>query len=220
MNTTPAVLERTETEQIKVVVVEDHLMVRKGVELLLRSEDIAVVGVADGVKYAAALIARRRPDVALVDIGLSDGTGIELTAELAKVAPATAVLLYTGTLDADVAAEAVRSGARGIALKASEPADLLEAIRTVAAGGTYFDPRFNQVVAARPLVRCEPVLSPREREVFSLLASGMNGEQVAVELVLSPETVRTHIRNAMGKLHATTRVHALALALYNDEISL
>lgn len=220
MHTTPAVLERTQIEQIKVVVVEDHLMVRKGVELLLRSEDIAVVGVADTVKHAASLIARRRPDVALVDIGLPDGSGMDLTSELAKVAPATRVLLYTGAVDGGIAADAARSGARGIALKASEPADLLEAIRTVAAGGTYFDPRVERIVEAQPLIRPEPVLSPRERQVFSLLANGMSGEQVARDLVLSPETVRTHIRNAMGKLHATTRVHALALALYNDEISL
>lgn len=203
---------------IRVVVVDDHLMVRKGVELLLRSQDIAVVGVARGEADAVPLILRRRPDVALVDIGLEDGDGIGLSLSLREQASETAVLLYTGNPDPDMLGEALRAGPAGVALKAGEPSELLEAIRLVARGGTYFDPRLAGVFAAEK--PSQPLLSAREREVFGLLADGLTGEQIAERLVLSPETIRTHVRNAMGKLDAHTRVHALALALQYGEIGL
>lgn len=204
--------------EVRVVVVDDHLMVRKGVELLLRSQDIAVVGVADGATHALPMIARRAPHVALVDIGLADGDGIELTARLAEEAPGVNVLLYTGTVESDVLTAALRAGPAGIALKTAGPVDLLEAISVIATGGTYFDPGLAALVETRAPVR--NVLSPREREVFTLLARGFTGERIAEQLVLSPETVRTHVRNAMAKLAAKTRVHALALALHCGEVSL
>lgn len=203
---------------IRVVVVDDHLMVRKGVELLLRSQEIAVVGVAQGEADALALVERRRPDVALVDIGLADGDGIELSRRIAEQAPATAVLLYTGNVDPDVLGEALRAGPAGIALKAGTPAELIEAVRVVGRGGAYFDSRLAELLEPRD--RSAHVLTEREREVFRLLAGGLTGEQIAEQLVLSPETVRTHVRNAMGKLGAHTRVHALALALQSGEIPL
>jgi DNA-binding NarL/FixJ family response regulator len=222
MNTRAKAHATGEDRQIHVVLVDDHVMVRKGVELLLRSQNIAVVGVANGVGDARSMIERRRPDVALVDIRLADGSGIELAQQVASATPSTRVLLYTGGLDENLAAQALRSSARGVMLKAGPPAGLIEAVRTVAAGGMYFDPQVDRILGptATATAPARSVLTRREREVFELLAGGMNGEDVAADLVLSPETVRTHIRNGMRKLHARTRVHALALALQADEISL
>lgn len=224
MNTRATAHATGEDRQIHVVLVDDHVMVRKGVELLLRSQGIAVVGVANGVGDAGAMIERRRPDVALVDIRLADGSGIELAQQVASATPSTGVLLYSGGLDENLAAQALRSSARGVMLKAGPPAGLIEAVRTVAAGGMYFDPQVDRILGATATATAtapaRSVLTRREREVFELLAGGMNGEDVAADLVLSPETVRTHIRNGMRKLDARTRVHALALALQADEISL
>jgi DNA-binding NarL/FixJ family response regulator len=205
-------------QEIRVVLVDDHLTARRGVEMLLRADDIAVVGVADGARAALPLMVRRRPDVALVDIALAEGDGIDLCRQIAEQASQTGVLLYTGSPDPRVLSTALAAGPAGIALKAGRPQELIDAIRVVARGGTYFDPRLKAMLAARE-VRA-PVLSPREREVLSFLADGLTGEQIAERLVLSPETIRTHVRNAMGKLGAKTRVHALALALEGGEVEL
>ena len=145
-----------------VVLVEDHVALRKGIELLLRSEGLSVIGVADDVDYAYELVSRRRPDVVLVDIGLRGRSGLDLARRLLDEDPDAGVLLYSGSVDRDVLADALSTGVRGFALK----------------NGT-----------------------PRE-------------------LTISSETVRTHVRNAMRKLAAKTRVHAVTLALKRHEISL
>jgi DNA-binding NarL/FixJ family response regulator len=201
-----------------VVIVEDHLALRKGLELLLRGTEFSVVGTADDADEGQRLIERRKPTVAIVDIGLPGRSGADLTRRILKSAPEVGVLLYTGIDDKDTLARALDSGARGFALKAGSPEELLTAIRAVASGSSYVDERLRPLLLARFTTERIGVLSPREREVLDLLAKGLNGEEVAVRLVLSPETVRTHVRNAMEKLEANTRVHAVAIALRQGEI--
>jgi DNA-binding NarL/FixJ family response regulator len=162
------------------------------------------------------MILRRRPDVAIVDIGLPDGSGLEMARGLLAEDAELGILLYTGAGDADDLDDAFESGIRGFAMKAGPPAELFAAIEAVASGGQYVDVRVAQLV--RP-VRAEGVLSPREREILELVATGKTSEAVARELFLSPKTVETHMRNLMRKLGARSRVHALALALRNEEIS-
>ena len=203
--------------EIRIVVVDDHLMVRKGVELLLRSEDMAVIGVAENEDDALAMIQRRRPHVALVDINLATGNGIDLTRRIAEAVPDTRVLLFTGSVDAALLSSAVQAGPAGIALKSGEPRDLVEGVKLVARGGSYFDQRLRELLRSRP-DSAPKVLSAREREILTLLRDGRTGEEIAAELVLSPETVRTHVRNACQKLDAKTRVHALAIAIRTGEI--
>jgi DNA-binding NarL/FixJ family response regulator len=128
------------------------------------------------------------------------------------------VLLYTGIGDQDTLVRALDCGARGFALKAGSPEELMAALRAVAEGSGYVDERLRSLLLARFTTERIGILSPREREVLDLLAKGLNGEEVAVQLVLSPETVRTHVRNAMEKLEANTRVHAVAIALRQGEI--
>jgi DNA-binding NarL/FixJ family response regulator len=200
-----------QVEELEVLVVEDHLAVRKGIELLLRAEGMRVAGVAADVAEARQLLERRRHDVALIDLNLHSGSGVELVRELLEHDSEAAVVLYTGYSDPGVLREASMAGARGFVLKSSPPNTLVGALRRVAAGGTYIDPHLAGLISigqsTAPLAR----LSPREREVLELLAEGLTGEEVALRLQLSPETVRTHIRNATNKLGAKTRVQAVAL---------
>ena len=201
-----------------VVIVEDHLALRKGLELLLRDSEFSVIGTADDAEAGQRLIERRRPDVAIVDIGLPGASGLELTQRILADDPDLGVLLYTGIGDQDTLVQALDSGARGFALKAGSPEELLTALRAVARGDGYVDERLRPLRLTRFTTERIGVLSPREREVLDLLATGLNGEEVAERLVISPETVRTHVRNAMDKLEASTRVHAVAIALRQGEI--
>ena len=196
---------------LEVLVIEDHLAVRRGLELLLQSAAMRVAGVAATAAEARGLLARRRHDAVLVDVRLPDGDGTSLVREHLERNPDAAVVILTGESDLERLEAAARCGARGLVLKSAPPAELLGALRRVAAGGRYVDPTLAQLLKAP--ARPDPLstLSPREREILELLAGGLNGEEVAQRLVISAETVRTHVRNAMNKLRARTRAHAVAL---------
>jgi DNA-binding NarL/FixJ family response regulator len=207
-----------ETTPLNVVIVDDHLALRRGMELLLRRAGHHVVGSADDAEAGGALILRRKPDVALVDLALPGMSGAELTRSLLKEDPELRIVLYTGAADERQLMDALDAGAAGFALKSGDPDELEDAIRTVAAGGDYIDPRLTPLLATSANGRTK-TLSPREREILGLLSQGLSGEEAAKQLYLSPETVRTHVRNAMGKLGAATRAHAVALALQRGEIA-
>jgi DNA-binding NarL/FixJ family response regulator len=207
-----------ETTPVNVVIVDDHVALRRGMELLLRRAGHHIVGTADDAETGEALILRRRPDVALVDLALPGKSGAELTRSLVQSAPEQRVILYTGAADERQLLDALDAGAAGFALKSGDPEELEQAIRTVAAGGDYLDPRLTPLLARSANGRTR-TLSPREREILGLLSQGLSGEEAAQQLYLSSETVRTHVRNAMQKLGAATRAHAVALALQRGEIS-
>jgi DNA-binding NarL/FixJ family response regulator len=200
------------------VIVDDHVALRRGMELLLRRAGHHVVGTADDAEAGEALILRRRPDVALVDLALPGKSGAELTRSLLGSDPKLRIILYTGAADDGQLLDALDAGAAGVALKSGDPEELEQAIRTVAAGDDYLDPRLTPLLAKNGNGR-KKTLSPREREILGLLAEGLSGEDAAKQLFLSSETVRTHVRNAMSKLGAATRPHAVALALQRGEIS-
>ena len=204
---------------IKIVVVEDHGAVRKGIELILRGAGCEIVGSAADAETALPLMRRRRPDVALIDVNLPGESGVELARRLAEQPSGPAVLLYTGAESAEELRPAVESDAAGIACKAGPPTELVSAVRTVAAGGAYFDPRLGALLADSSSPR-DGVLSRRETEILDLLARGLTGEQVAAQLIVTGETVRTHVRNAMLKLGTRTRVHAITEAIRRGEIRL
>ena len=203
---------------LNVVIVDDHVALRRGMELLLRRHGHHVVGTADDAESAEAVILRRRPDVALIDLALPRASGAELTRRLLEEDPEMRIVLYTGAADERQLLEGLDAGAAGFALKSGDPDELEEAIRTVADGGEWIDPRLKPLLAANNGNGRTHVLSPREREILGLLSKGLSGEDAAKQLFLSSETVRTHVRNAMNKLGATTRVHAVALALQRGEI--
>jgi DNA-binding NarL/FixJ family response regulator len=207
-----------EETPLNVVIVDDHVALRRGMELLLRRAGHHVIGTADDAEAGEALILRRRPDVALVDLALPGMSGAQLTRSLLGSDPELRIILYTGAADERQLLDALDAGAAGFALKSGDPEELEQAIRTVAAGGDYIDPRLTPLLARGENGRTK-TLSPREREILGLLSKGLSGEEAAKQLFLSSETVRTHVRNAMTKLGATTRVHAVALALKRGEIS-
>lgn len=206
-----------DSRDLEVIIVEDHLSVRKGIELLLRSEGIRIAGVASGVAEARSLLSRRRHDVALMDLHLGAESSIELVEERLRENPNASIVLYTGVTDRDAGLEeAVRVGARGFVLKSSPPALLIAAIRAVGAGGNYVDPDLAPLLSGDGELSRLEQLSPREHEVLTLLAEGLNGQAIAKRLFLSPETVRTHVRNATAKLGARTRVQAVAIVVRGD----
>jgi DNA-binding NarL/FixJ family response regulator len=198
-------------EEIEVIVIEDHPGVRKGLELLLRQEGLRVAGVAGGLEEARALLARRRHDIALIDIHLGADTALGLVEERLRSDPQAAIVLYTGY--AEGLAEAARIGARGFVLKSSPASQLIDALRIVASGGHYVDVNLAAALAEDASTSQLSVLSAREMQILDLLADGLNGHSIAELLFLSPETVRTHVRNATNKLGARTRVQAVALVV-------
>jgi DNA-binding NarL/FixJ family response regulator len=204
---------------LRLVLVEDHQALREGLELLLDREGLTVVGTAGTAAEGRVLVEELHPDVSLVDIRLGEDSGIRLTGELVDGDPDRRIVLYTGSADVELLISGLDSGARGYALKDGTPAELTAALRIVAEGGTYVDPRLHPALLSRRATQTQRVLSKREREIMDLLAQGLTGEQVAEQLFLSPETIKTHIRNAMNKLEATTRVHAIAIALRDGFIS-
>jgi DNA-binding NarL/FixJ family response regulator len=204
---------------LRLVLVEDHQALREGLELLLDREGLTVIGTAGTADEGRTLVEQLAPDVALVDIRLGDDSGIKLTADLVDADPGRRIVLYTGSADVDLLISGLDSGARGYALKDGAPSELTAALSTVARGETYVDPRLRKALLSRRATHSQQVLSKRERQIMDLLAQGLTGEQVADRLVLSSETVKTHIRNAMAKLEANTRVHAIAIALREGFIS-
>jgi DNA-binding NarL/FixJ family response regulator len=204
---------------LRLVLIEDHQALREGLELLLAREGCDVVGTAGDAAGGRALVERLDPDVALVDIRLGDDDGIALTRELLDARPDRRIVLYTGSADEELLFSGLDSGAQGYALKEGSPSELVGALAAVAEGGSYVDPRLRPALLSRRTTERLPTLSNREREVLDLLAQGLTGEAVAERLVLSSETIKTHIRNAMTKLEASTRVHAIAIALREGYIS-
>jgi DNA-binding NarL/FixJ family response regulator len=204
----------------RLAIVDDHEVLREGLESLLVGSDLEVVGTAGNVAAAMDLVDQVAPDVALVDIGLPDGSGIELARRLLAVRPGLRIVLYTGETDAELLYEGLDSGAQGYALKAGPMQELVSAITQVAAGGSYVDPRLDRILLSERSVTKVSQLSPREREVMGLMAEGRTAEVVGEQLGVSVETVRTHVRNAIRKLQARNRVHAIAIALERGEITL
>ncbi|MET0512857.1 MAG: response regulator transcription factor [Thermoleophilaceae bacterium] len=197
----------------RAVIVEDHDAVSKGLELVLGKAGIDVVGSARTEEEGYEVIERERPSLAIVDLGLEHGSGVQLARRLSDAEWDLGVLIYTGLGDESLLRQALDSGARGFALKAAPANEVVAAARTVAAGGSYVDPRLNPYILGHAATDEIAVLSPREREVMALLAEGLNGPEIADRLFISPATVRTHVENAMQKLEARTRVHAIAIAL-------
>jgi len=204
----------------KLVIVDDHEALREGLVVLLEAHGMDVVGATGTVAATLELATTVRPDVAIIDIRLPDGSGIDLARELLARQPDLGVILYTGDNDAELLYSGLDSGARGYALKAGTMDELVGAIERIAEGGSYIDPRLDRILLSPRATANIPQLSPREREVMHLMAEGLTAEAIGERLGISVETVRTHVRNVIRKLQARNRVHAVALALERGEIAL
>ncbi|HEX7279716.1 MAG TPA: response regulator transcription factor [Solirubrobacterales bacterium] len=198
------------------VLVEQHEALRDGLAVLLERRGFEVRGCATTVARGEEVIAQRHPDVAVVGVDLPDERGTELVRRLSEQPPCPKFVIYTGLDDPDLLEAAYRSGARGLVAKPSGLPVLVDALREVWRGGRYYDRSFAQKRADGSASR--KTISHRESEILGMLARGLTGEEIARRLVLSPETVRTHIRNAMEKLNARTRIEAVVKALEQEEI--
>jgi DNA-binding NarL/FixJ family response regulator len=204
----------------RLVIVDDHEALREGLAALLEGHGMEVVGAAGNMAAGVDLINQADADVAIVDIRLPDGSGIDLTREVLRRRPELGVVLYTGDADADLLYRGLDSGARGYALKAGSMRELVDAIDRIATGGSYVDPRLDRILLSPRATAQVPHLSPRERQIMHHMAVGETAEQIGTSLGVSVETVRTHVRNVIRKLSARNRVHAIALALERGEIAL
>ncbi|MBX6355135.1 MAG: response regulator transcription factor [Micromonosporaceae bacterium] len=210
--------------KIRVLVADDQVLVRTGFTMLLDLEDdITVVGEAATGAEAVELARAHRPDVVLMDIRMPVLDGIKATAQIAGMRGLERVkVLILTTYDTDeYVFEALAAGASGFLLKDSGPAELLHAVRVVAAGEALLAPRITrrliaQFTAARTAQNIADerlaVLTQREREVLALVGQGMSNEEIARELTLSPATARTHVSRAMVKLGARDRAQLVVLA--------
>jgi DNA-binding NarL/FixJ family response regulator len=197
------------------VLVEQHEALRDGLAVLLERRGFDVRGCATTAARGEEVIAERHPDVAVVGVDLPDERGTELVRRMSDHPPCPKFVIYTGLHDPDLLEAAYRSGARGLVAKPAGLSTLVEALREVWRGGRYFDRSFVQTNGNGEPTKA---LSSREAEVLGFLAEGMTGEEIARRLVLSPETVRTHVRNATEKLDARTRTEAVVKALEREEI--
>jgi DNA-binding NarL/FixJ family response regulator len=203
------------------VVADDQPLIRLGLRVLVETEDdLELAGEAEDGRAAVELVQRARPDVALLDIRMPVLDGLaalrEITADPA-LAGTRVVMLTTFELD-EYVFEALRGGASGFILKDSDPADLLRAIRVVAAGESLLSPavtrRVIEAFARRPVVAAPDLdaLTDREREVMGLVGHGLSNDEIAARLVISPATARTHVSRVMVKLGARDRAQLAVLA--------
>jgi len=199
------------------VLVEQHEALRDGLAVLLERRGFSVLGCATTAASGEEVISERHPDVAVVGVDLPDERGTELVRRLNGQVNGTKFVIYTGLSDPDLLGAAFRSGARGLVAKPAGLAVLVDALREVSSGGRFFDPSFAKASNGNGKGAAK-ALSDREAEILAMLARGLTGEEIAQRLVLSPETVRTHVRNAMAKLDARTRTEAVVKALEREEI--
>jgi DNA-binding NarL/FixJ family response regulator len=201
---------------ITVLISDDHAMVREGLRALLSSMDgYELAGTASTGADAIRETVLLKPDLLVLDIGFPDLSGIEVVRRLAKAAPSVKILMLTMYDDDESILGAVRAGALGYVLKGADADDLLRAIAAVAAGEAIFGPglarRALQVLSAPP----EPAfaqLTPREREVLELIASGLSNQAIAAKLGLSTNTISNHISSIFGKLQVGSRAEAIVRA--------
>ena len=200
--------------QIRCVIGDDHETLRRGLVALFEAEDdLTVVGQAGDGNEALALTDRRRPDVTVIDVRMPGMDGIEFCRDVALRHLPTSVVLYTAFEDLDALEAAMEAGARAYVLKSGPPRDLLRAVRMVDAGQPYIDATLAAGLLERRAAAATSLLSPREVEVLQHLANGLTTEAAGQQLFLSPATVRSYTENAMHKLEARNRVHAVVTAL-------
>src|SRR3990172_1484697 len=205
------------TERIRILIADDHAVVRHGLRPLIAPEpDMELVGeAADGVE-AVKLTASLRPDVILLDLAMPRKTGLEAIDDIKRDNPQARILVLTSFAEDDKAFPAIKAGAMGYLLKDTSPRELLPAIRDVHGGDVSLPPTIARKLVGelkRPpsLPPSAEPLTERETQVLALVARGMSNQEIADALVISERTVRTHISNILGKLHLANRTQA---ALY------
>ncbi|MEU1460532.1 response regulator transcription factor [Streptomyces sp. NPDC005727] len=206
---------------IRVFLLDDHEVVRRGVRDLLSDEpDIEVIGEAGTVEQALVRVPALRPQVAVLDVRLPDGDGVSVCRELRSRMPELACLMLTSFDDEEALLDSIMAGASGYVLKQIQGSDLVSAVRTVARGQSLLDPSATARLMARlrggPRQQEEPDelpgLTDREREILALIGEGLTNRQIGQRLYLAEKTVKNHISRLLAKLGVERRIQAAVIA--------
>jgi two-component system response regulator NreC len=207
------------TTTTKLLLVDDHAVVRSGLKMLLENEhDVEIVGEAETALDALQQAQNLKPNVILMDIGLPDMSGIEATREIKKRMPEVAIVALTIHEDEEYFFQMLNAGASGYVPKRAAPEELLTAIRAAANGQVYLYPSLAKLLVRDYLSGSRPEqpasdLTDREQEVLTYLAEGANNEEIAAALVISPKTVARHRENIMRKLNLHSRADLVRYAI-------
>jgi DNA-binding NarL/FixJ family response regulator len=207
---------------VTVMIVDDDALMRAGLRAILSTDDtLQVVAEATDGQQAIALAAQSNPDVVLMDIRMPFMDGISATRHLTAAAPASRILVLTTFEDDDYIFSALQAGASGFLLKRAQPEELTAAIHTIAAGDSLLAPSITRTVIDRVLAGPQPApaddttldrLTPRERDVFELIARGCSNSEIAATLVVEESTVKSHVKRILAKLALRDRVQAVIVA--------
>ena len=204
------------SSKIRVFLLDDHEVVRRGVRDLLESEgDIEVVGEGSTAAEAMARVPAVRPDVAVLDVRLPDGDGVSVCRDLRSEMPDLACLMLTSFADDEALFDAIMAGAAGYVLKQVRGADILGAVRTIAAGGSLLDPRTTARVMERLRnqdAHDDPLagLTDQERRILELIGEGLTNRQIGERMFLAEKTVKNYVSNLLAKLGMQRRTQAAA----------
>lgn len=206
----------------KVLLVEDHIVVRQGIKALLSDEpDMEIVGEADNGREALPLVDRLKPDVVLMDISMPGLNGIEAARQVHQRHPEVKIVILSMHANEEYVFQVLRAGASGYVLKQSDSSEVLTAIRAALAGGSFLSPPISRTVIDDYVSRAElrgqgddlDLLTSREREVLQLLAEGQPNRDIAQQLNISIKTVETHRGNMMNKLGVSSKTELIKYAL-------
>jgi two-component system NarL family response regulator len=212
-------------DTVRVLVVDDHALFRRGLVLVLQSEDgIELVGEADDGVHGVARASELAPDVVLMDVRMPNMSGIEATRRIAEEVPAAKVVMLTVSDEEDDLYEAIKAGAAGYLLKEISIEEVADAVRAVMQGQTLISPSMASklIVEFASLARRAdqehdrvpaPRLTDRELEVLKLVAKGLTNREIGVQLFISENTVKNHVRNILEKLHLHSRMEAVLYAV-------
>ena len=215
---------------LKVLLVEDHAIVRQGIKALLDEEpDITIVGEAGDGSEGLLLAQKLKPDIVLMDVSLPTLDGIEVTHQICERLPQVRVLMLSMHDNEEYVFRALQAGACGYVLKQSTSTELVLALRAVAAGSPFLSPDISQILIGDYLRRAETredteealdILTPRERQVLQLITKGFNNRQIAEKLQISIKTVETHRGNMMRKLDVHDRAGLVKFAIDSGLVTL
>jgi two-component system, NarL family, response regulator DevR len=201
----------------RVFLLDDHEIVRRGIRELLEAEDdLVVVGEAGTAEEAYGRIPATSPDVAVLDVRLPDGDGVEVCREIRSKRPEIACIMLTSFSDDEAVYSAIMAGAAGYVLKQVRGSDLVDGIRRVAAGESLLDPSITTRVLERLRHQDDAdelaVLSPQERRILELIAEGLTNRQIGERMFLAEKTVKNYVSNLFSKLGMSRRTEAAAYA--------
>jgi two-component system response regulator DevR len=205
------------TGQVRIFLLDDHEIVRRGVRELLEAEDdLVVVGEASTAAEALVRVPAVRPDVAVLDVRLPDGDGVQVCRELRSADPSLACLMLTSFADDDALLGAIMAGAAGYVLKQVRGGDLVGAVRTVAAGGSLLDPKVTLQVLDRlraDKATKDPLaaLTDQERKILELIGEGLTNRQIGERMFLAEKTVKNYVSSLLSKLGLQRRTQAAVL---------